>query len=46
MRILILNYQVMDIMQFFDILPTIIYSFNDINEVLIFENCRSEFEKI
>ena len=29
-----------------DILPTNIYSFNDVNEVLIFENCRSEFEKI
>ena len=29
-----------------DILPTDIYSFNAINEVLIFENCNSEFEKI
>ena len=29
-----------------DILPTDIYSFNDVNEVLIFENYRSEFEKI
>ena len=29
-----------------DILPTDIYSFNDVNEVLIFEICRSEFEKV
>ena len=29
-----------------DILPTDTCSFNDINEVLIFENFRSEFEKI
>ena len=29
-----------------DILPTDIYSFNDVNEVLIFQNCRSKFGKI
>ena len=29
-----------------DILPTDIYSFNDVNEVLIFQNCTSKFGKI